>query len=197
MTENLDPIRGSSPGAFRSGAARTVRLLLAGLFLVLPLLGSGCGYKVSGSVKNLPEGFESIGVPPFRNLTQTYRIEQRVSAAVWKELAARTRMRVRPEAHGADAVLTGEIRNLSSSPVTFAADTFGSAFLVTVQMSVKLVRTSDAKVIWENGDYLFRERYVLNSKVSDFFSEESPALDRLAKDFAASLVSTLLNRRKP
>ena len=93
-----------------------------------------------------------------------------------------------------DAVLLGEIRSVSSSPVTFGTDTFGSAFLVTVQMGVKLVRLKDGKVLWQNPDYLFRERYVFNSKVVDFFSEESPALERLAREFAASLASTVLNQ---
>ena len=88
----------------------------------------------------------------------------------------------------------GEIRNISSSPVTFGTDTFGSAFLVTVQTSVKLVRAADSKVLWENTDYVFRERYVINSKVSEFFSEENPALERLSRQFAASLASAVLNR---
>ncbi len=86
---------------------------------------------------------------------------------------------------------------MSSSPVTFGSDTFASAFLVTVQMSVKLVRTSDSKVLWENNNFLFRERYALNSKLADFFSEENPALERLSREFASSLVSTILNSSIP
>jgi hypothetical protein len=93
-----------------------------------------------------------------------------------------------------DAVLYGEIRNLSSNPVTFGQDTFASAFLVTVQASVKLVRSSDGKVLWENADFLFRERYVLDPRVTEFFSEQNPALGRLAHDFAGSLASTVLNQ---
>ncbi len=73
-------------------------------------------------------------------------------------------------------------------------DAYGSAFVVTVAVAVKLVRTSDSAVLWENPDFLFTERYVLTSKVTDYFSQEGPALDRLARDFAASLASTVLSR---
>jgi len=59
---------------------------------------------------------------------------------------------------------------------------------------VKLVRGKDSAVLWQNPDFLFRERYVLNGNVTEFFSEENPALDRLSREFAASLVSTMLNR---
>ena len=83
-------------------------------------------------------------------------------------------------------MLAGEIRSFSSSPVTFGLDTFGSAFLVTVHMAVKLTRVRDGAVLWENPNYVYSERYVLNAKITDFFSEENPALERLARDFAAS-----------
>jgi hypothetical protein len=157
----------------------------------------GCGYRVAGSVGKLPQGVQSIGVPTFDNRTMQFRIEQRITAAVLRELTTRTRVPVRPVGSGVEAILVGEILSVSASPVTFGSEGFGSAFLVTVQMAAKLVRTRDSAVIWENGDFLFRERYTINSKVQDFFAEEGPALDRLSREFAASLVSTLLNTSTP
>ena len=40
--------------------------------------------------------------------------------------------------------------------------------------------------------YLFREQYVINVDVRNFFSELNPALGRIADDFAASVVTTVL-----
>lgn len=155
---------------------------------------TGCGYKVQSSVRSLPAGIQSLGIPTFNNSTSQYRIEQRVTSAVLKEFSERTRIPVNSKSTDVDAVLQGEIRLISSSPVTYAVDAYGSAFVVTVQVAVKLVRTSDSAVLWENPDFLFTERYVLTSKVSDYFPEEGPALDRLSHDFAASLASTILSR---
>jgi hypothetical protein len=165
------------------------------VFLSILIIGStACGYRVSGSVKTLPEGIQSLGIPTFRNLTPQYRVEQQITAAVLKEFSTRTRVRVDSNSSGVEAVLIGEIRSINASPVTFGTDSFGSAFLITVSMAVKLVRTKDDVVLWENPDYLFRERYVINRKVVDFFSEEGPAIDRLSREFAASLASSILNR---
>ena len=172
--------------------------LQCGLRLTLvsgALFGSvACGYQIHSSVRALPSGIQSLGIPTFRNLTNQYRLEHQLTSAVLKEFTARTRIPVNSSSSGVDAVLLGEVRSISSSPVTFASDAFGSTFLVTVQMSVKLVKSKGSVVLWENANFLYRERYVLNSKVSDFFSEEGPALDRLAREFAASLASTILNR---
>jgi hypothetical protein len=119
-----------------------------------------------------------------------------------KEFSVRTRAAVDSSNSGVDMILLGEIRRVSSVPVTFGtqtsgSQTFGSAFLVELQLSVKLVRVRDSSVIWQNENFLFRERYVLNSNVRDFFSEENPALERLARGFAASLASSVLDRSKP
>ncbi len=164
-------------------------------FLGLMCTGAGCGYKVTSSTRELPFGIQSLGIPIFRNATHQFKLEQQLSRAVMQEFSARTRIPISAATSGVDAVLEGEITNMSSTPVTFGTDTtFGSTFLITVQMRVKLTRPKDSSVLWENSDFLFRERYVINSKVSDFFSEENPALDRLSQQFASSLVSTILNR---
>ncbi len=164
-------------------------------FLGLLCAGASCGYRVTSSTREVPFGIQSLGIPIFRNATHQFKLEQQLSRAVLQEFSARTRIPITTLTSGVDAVLEGEITNMSSTPVTFDTNTtFASTFLVTVQMHVKLIRRSDASVLWENSDFLFRERYVINSSLSDFFSEENPALDRLSQQFAASLVSTILNR---
>ena len=165
------------------------------LGMALPLmLCAGCGYQVRSSVRPLPAGVQSLGIPTFTNKSPQYKLEQQLTAAVLREFSTRTRMPVNSASSNVDAVLRGEIQNISSTPVTFGTDSFGSAFLISVSISVKLVRTGDGSVLWENPSFLYRERYVLNGKVTDFFSEQGAALDRLARDFAASLASTILNR---
>ncbi len=178
------------------------RLKAFGFSLALILACPACGYRVRSSVGTLPTEAQTLGIPTFKNLTTQYKIEQLISSAVLKEFSVRTRAAVDSRSSGVDMVLLGEIRRVSSDPVTFGTETvgsqtFGSAFLVTVQLSVKLMRLRDSKIVWQNDDFLFRERYVLNSSVRDFFSEENPALERLARSFASSLASSILNRSKP
>jgi len=161
-----------------------------------------CGYRVRSSAGNLPYGVQSLGIPTFRNLTGQYKIEQIITEALLKEFSFRTRAHVNSSDSGVDAVLLGEIRNVSSVPVAFGSpnddtQTFGSAYMITVQMAVKLLRVKDSVVLWENDNFLYRERYVLNSSVRDFFSEENPALQRLARAFASGLAAAILQRSGP
>jgi hypothetical protein len=183
----------------RKKACHSSRRLPAMLLLGIAVIFSACGYHVRSSIGKMPSEIQSLGIPTFQNLTTQYKIEQIISSAVLKEFAARTRIPVNSKSTGVDSVLLGDIRSISSTPVTFGtqpagSQTFGSAFLITVHIRVKLKRLKDSAIVWQNDDFLFRERYSLNANIRDFFSEENPALDRLARDFAASLASTILTR---
>ena len=166
--------------------------MLGPALIAVCMMAGGCGYRVRPAAGKLPGGIASLGIPALVNMSPQFKVEQKVTAALRKEFMLRTRIPISARTEGVDAILQGEIRSVSASPVAFPSDTFGSAFLVTIQMGVKLVRSKDASVIWDDPSFLFRERYVLNSRVQDFFSEENPAIDRLAREFASSLVSTIL-----
>src|ERR1700758_5234202 len=48
------------------------------------------------------------------------------------------------------------------------------------------------QVIWQNPGYTFREQYQVSRELSSFFEEDQPAVDRLAHDFARTLVSNIV-----
>jgi len=160
-------------------------------FLVFP---AACGYRLVSSVQTLPGGVRSLGIPTFINTTRQYKLEQGITEAVLQEFFLRTRVPVNSSASGVDAVFEGVIRDMRSSPVSFGKDGFASEFLVTVQISARLVRINDGAILWQNPDFIYQSRYVMNSSVTEFFSEGNAALNRLARDFAASLASTVLTR---
>ena len=173
-----------------------LKTALALMFVVL--LFPGCGYRVRSAVGRLPDGAESIGIPTFRNLTGEPEIEQIMTRALLREFSARTRGRVNSSDLDADLVLLGEVKDVSAVPVTFGAQnsgelTFSSAFQITVRIGAKLVRRHDSAVIWENEDFVFRERSLLSSDVRNFFAEDNPAFERLARNLAASLAGVVFN----
>jgi len=168
------------------------------VFLLAALLLPGCGYRVRSAVGSLPGGAESIGIPTFRNLTGEPEIEQILTRALLREFAARTRGRVNSSDSDVDLVLSGEVRSVTAVPVTFGTQnsgeqTFSSAFQITVRIGAKLVRRRDSAVVWENEDFVFRERYILNPDVRDFFAGDNPAFERLARNFAAALASVVFD----
>ena len=168
-------------------------LLLAALLFAAVV--SACGYRVAGRGSSLPAEWKTLAIPAFENKTMRYRIEQRLTEAVVKEFLARTAYRVVQVEENADAVLHGEVTSVDTYPVLFDTATGrATTQLVTVHLMVRLTDRSSGKIIYQNDDYLFREQYEISTDVASFFEEQNPALGRLARDFAAALVSAVLEK---
>jgi hypothetical protein len=161
--------------------------LLVGWLL---FLGVGCGYHVAGKAVAIPQNIDSIAVPIFTNRTPKYRLEQRLTSAVIDEFIARTHYRVTDPA-SAKALLSGEVTEFRADPVLFAGGA-GSTFLVTVRMRLSLKDLTTKKLLFENNNFYFREEFQISRDFREFFPEEGPALDRLAKELSRTLVSTIL-----
>lgn len=153
---------------------------------------SGCGYRVAGKGDRIPTTVKTIAIPMFVNQTSTKRIEALLTDAVVREFNTRSRFRIVSDPKGADAVLKGAILTAQLAPVTYDSQTGrASTGLVTVTMKMTLV-DKDGKVLYDNQGYLFREQYQISRELSSFFEEEDPAAKRLARDFARTLVSDVL-----
>lgn len=153
----------------------------------------GCGYHVAGRGSRLPSGWTTIAVPALENKTLRYHIEQRLTEAVVREFLARSKYRVVADPAGADAVLRGEVISVENSAVLFDTATGrATTVLVAVRLKVRLEERESGNVVWRNDNYLFREEYEVSTDVASFFDEQNPALDRVARDFAAALVSAVL-----
>lgn len=166
----------------------------AAIFVLLGagLTATGCGYHVVGRANTLPEGARTIAIPAFVNRTTEYRIEQILTQAVVHEFVARTKYRVVPETEDADLVLQGEVTSLAGGAVLYDTITGrATTVLVTVGLRVSM-HDSAGKSLYQNNNFVFREPYEISEDIPSFFQEESPALDRMSRDFADQLVSDVL-----
>ncbi|HXJ92049.1 MAG TPA: LptE family protein [Terriglobia bacterium] len=154
---------------------------------------TACGYHVAGRGDRLPPDVKAIAVPTFTNQTKRFRIEQQFTAAVVRELIERTHYKVLTDPEGADAVMEGTVKNVATGVVAFNLNTgAATALQVVVTAEVRLVDRHTHKVLFSNPKYVFRDEYQISQNNSQLFEEEGPALDRLSRDFAHTLVTDIL-----
>jgi outer membrane lipopolysaccharide assembly protein LptE/RlpB len=181
-------VAGDSPARSR----KSNRLQGLSVLAVL-LLTTACGYHTAGHNVALPANVQTISIPAFVNQTQTYKIEQKLTAAVVREMVTRTHYHILNEvSDSADATLRGTVVSTSTSPLTYDSQT-GRASSALVVLTARVTLTDrNGKVLYENPSYLFREEYQVSRELSSFFEEDSPALERLSREFARTLVSNVL-----
>src|SRR4051812_46659251 len=91
-------------------------------------LSGACGYSLAGRGSFLPASVRSIGIPPFINRTPVFNLETQLTQKVRSEFIGRGKYQIQPDANSVDAVLTGEIQNVSIVPASFTVAQLASRY---------------------------------------------------------------------
>jgi lipopolysaccharide assembly LptE-like protein len=171
------------------------KILRLSAFVVTLLFVSGFAECYKPVTKNqLPSRIKTVAVPAFQNNALRYKIESRFTEAVINELIHRGRgLRVQGEREGADAVIEGVIKSYSYSGVLLDDKGRARIFEVTIVAAVTVRDQTENRVLYDNQNVIFRGEYEFANDPRTFFNEEDPAVMRLARNFAESIVSTLTN----
>jgi hypothetical protein len=155
-------------------------------------LALSCGYHVGGRADLIPKDVRIIAVPAFQNLTTRYKLADKLSAALTREFLSRTRYQVVADPAHADATLRGAVVNYLSYPIVFDPKTSRAS---TVQANVTLSLTMvdrAGKVLYTRPNLEVRERYEISVDQRAYFEESESAMDRLSRDVARAVVSSVL-----
>jgi hypothetical protein len=145
---------------------------------------------------SLPTHIKTIAVPAFQFEPKglRYRIESRFSEAVIKELMRRSRgIKIQSNREGADAVIEGTIRDFNFTGVLLDREGRARIYEITIVSAVTLIDTKENKVLFDNQNLVFRDSFDFSQDPRSFFNEEDPAVERIARAFAESLISSIIN----
>jgi hypothetical protein len=173
------------------------RLRSALLIAAVVVVSNGCGYALAGRGSFLPDHIRTIGIPLFGNITPYETVEQVMTEHVRSEFIGRGKYKVLPQDTGVDAVLTGEITGLTITPASFTQEQQAARYIVTVTARLEFKDLKTNKVLWDNPALVYREEYQAAQGTdaldpNAFFGQEANALERVAAEFARSVVSGIL-----
>ena len=163
------------------------------LVVLLALTADVCGYKRAGQGNSLPKNIKILAVPIFQNSSLKYRVEQRFTKAVMEEILKRARgLHVTTNTDGADAVLSGDIRSFRAGGTILDQQGRTRVWEVSIVVSVTVRDSTTRKILYQNSRLSFEGEYELSDDPETFFNEENAAVDRIAKDFAQTVISSIL-----
>lgn len=167
--------------------------LSAFLFMLFFVCGFAECYKPV-TKNQLPKHIKTIAVPAFQNNALRYKVESRFTEAVVNELIHRGRgLRVQGSREGADAVIEGVIKSFNYGGVLLDDRGRARIFEVTIEAAVTVRDQTENRVLYDNQNFVFRGEYEFANDPRNFFNEEDPAVQRMARNFAESIVSLLTN----
>jgi hypothetical protein len=186
MSGLRDTRTGAGPARSWPARGRMARIL------PLVVLAAACGYHLSGRNQFLPPSIHTIAIPLFANDTRQVEVGQRITQALLLEFAKRGKYRTQPERQGADAVLEGTVTGFATTPVTLNQQGGATRVEVVIQARVGLTDVAAGKLIWSQDHFIFRSQYDIDPTARNSFDRQMVAIDRVARDFADTVVSSLL-----
>ncbi|MBN1880158.1 LptE family protein [bacterium] len=161
------------------------------LFLSLLLLGSGCGYSLSGMGNSLPPHMKRILVTVFQNESYEYGLESVITQELTASFNRRSGIKTVQKLSDADAILEGSIKSYEYVP-TLNAQRQVTQYYINITAEVRLRDLIEDSVYWENKSYRFHEVYRISDGVSSVQTNRQEAWQDAAEDFAESIASILL-----
>jgi len=90
-------------------------------------------------------------------------------------------------------VVDGSIRDFSFSGVLLDRDGRARVYEITIVCAVTVRDLRTNRILYDNQNFVFRDNFEFSDDPRSFFNEEDPAVDRIARSFAESVVSTVVN----
>jgi hypothetical protein len=174
-----------------------MKFLRAILIATVVLTVSGftdCYKPVTSS--GLPKNIRTLAVPAFQFESRglRYRVESRFTEAVTKEIIRRGNgLKVQGSREGADAVVEGVIRDFTFSGVLLDREGRARIYEVAITAAVTIRDLKENKILYDNQNFVFRDSFEFSEDPRSFFNEEDPAVERMARAFAESVVSAIVN----
>ena len=177
------------------------RLFVVGTFVALitsMLFSSGCGYSLAGRGNFLPDYIAVIAIPTFENRSEQIEVEELFTLKVVEEFNSRGKYKIQAEEAGADAVMHGIVLSFTSAPSVLEGGgnqddaNQAATYTVVVRAQVQFLDLVQNDVIWSSNSFQFRDDYEIGEDPEEFFDQEGLTLQRLAEEFAKSLVSSIL-----
>ena len=168
-------------------------LIFVGLFFLVSGF-TECYKPVTKS--GLPDNVKIIAVPAFQFEVEgaRYRVESRLTESVTNEIIKRGRgLVVQGTREGADAVVEGTIRNFNFSGVLLDRQGRARIYELTIVAAVTIRDLRNNKILYDNQNFIFRDSFEFSNDPRSFFNEEDPAVERMSRAFAESVVSTIVN----
>lgn len=168
-------------------------------FAILLILAVSSGFtECYRPVTNsgMPSHIKRVAIPVFQAEPNglRYRIESKFTDAVSREVLKRGGgLKVQGTTNGADAVIEGTIRDFSFSGVLLDREGRARVYEVTITSAVTIRDLRKERILYDNQNFIFRDSFEFSEDPRSFFNEEDPAVDRIARSFAESVVSAFVN----
>lgn len=156
---------------------------MVALAFLLVFSASGCGYHFHPAGEKISRDIRKVYVDVFTNNTAEANIETTFRNAFIDQFIKGRRFMIVNAGGPADAVLKGNIKNLTASPLAYRSDSnLVLEMRMTVTLSLTLEEKDTKKTVWREENFSQWGDYILDSQSLN--AGQKNALVKMANDTA-------------
>ncbi|MBP1711303.1 MAG: putative rane protein, partial [Deltaproteobacteria bacterium] len=162
-----------------------------GLTLLMVWVIFGCGYTFAPRGEHIDSRIQNVYVAPFGNKTAMAQVENYMRTAFIDEIIQSNRFKSVPDSEQADAIISGNILNISTSVLSYRDNLLAAEERMTVTLEVSFREKDTGKTIWSTRNMTGSADYRLLDDTNPLPARKR-ALAKLAQDTAENAFNLMM-----
>ncbi|MFB3926010.1 MAG: LPS assembly lipoprotein LptE [Syntrophales bacterium] len=170
------------------------KILMLCILVVLVSAAYSCGYRFTPGGENIEQSIRSVYVDNFTNRTSEAGLENTFRNSFIDQFRKSSRFKLASSISSADAVLRGNLNNLSSSHLSYGRTDVAKEDRATVSLDVVFEKRVNKEIIWRDPNVTWYRDYTVDStNPATTDANRKAALQTLADDVADRVYRSIMS----
>ena len=159
------------------------------LFFTLIL---GCGYTFAPQGEYIDKRIATVYVQSFVNKTSQAELENYVRTAFIDQFILSVRFKIVQNVESADAIVTGSVINLKTTPLSYRANTLVAEERASMILEINFREKESGKTIWSTKKLTGQIDYKMENNINLFPAARKNAYIKLSNDTAEKAFNMMM-----
>ena len=153
----------------------------------------GCGYGFAPKGDYIDKRITTVYVQAFGNKTSQAELENHVRTAFIDQFILSNRFKIVQNVETADAIVTGSVLNISTSPLSYRANTLVAEERATMILEINFREKESGKTIWSSKSVTGQVDYKMVDDINTFPATRKNAYVKLSNDTAEKAFNMMMS----
>ena len=166
-------------------------VIKTGLTLLMVWVVFGCGYTFAPQGEHIDNRIQNVYVAPFGNRTALAEVENYMRTAFIDQIIQSNRFKTVPDIEQADAIISGNVLNISTGTLSYRANLLAAEERMTVTLEATFREKDTGRIIWSSRNIVGTADYRLFDDIN-LLPARKQALAKLARDTAENAFNLMM-----
>ena len=168
-------------------------LIKTGVICLFFALILSCGYGFAPQGEYIDKRITTVYVQSLENKTSEAELENYVRTAFIDQFILSGRFKIVQNVESADAIIKGSVLNISTSPLSYRANTLVAEERATMTLEINFREKESGKTIWSSKNVTGQVDYKMENNINMYPTTRKNAFIKLSNDTAEKAFNMMMS----